>query len=286
MNILFIGSSGILSFTPLVELKNSNHTVCAIASNEVSNNEFSAITVGSLQAFSFDHSIPLINLNDDVSNVVAQIKTFKPDVILVSCYPALLPQAILSLAKKGAFNLHPSLLPEFRGPVPLFWQFREGVRDFGVTLHRMTSDFDAGNIVSQQKIKLPDGITLQEATKLIAIAGSQLILDFLDVLNENVVKETAQDVSMSSYQTFPTINDYRVETAWSAKRIYNFISAYKEPNVFFLCEIDGIDYKLVNALSYQANAYADMDVINYVEVNDTISFACGDGYIQCKIKRD
>ena len=146
MNILFIGSSSLFSLIPLVELWQSNYTVCAVATNEISDNKFSTVTTGSLQEHSFSNSIPLINLNDSTTSVVSQIEIIQPDVILVSCYTKLVPESILILAKKGAFNLHPSLLPRFRGPTPMFWQLRDGISDFGVTLHRMDSGFDKGNI--------------------------------------------------------------------------------------------------------------------------------------------
>lgn len=284
MNILFIGSSGVLSLFPLIVLIEKNHAFCALATNEENSGVLSSITPNTLQSIAFENSIPLINLNNDASDIIKEIEQYQPDVILVSCYPRLIPHNILSKAKFGSFNLHPSLLPKFRGPNPIFWQFREGICDYGVTLHRMDSEFDKGNIVSQQKIKVHDGIHMQEAIKLIANVGSQLILDFLKDLNEDKTNEIAQDESVSSYQSYPIINDYRIDTAWTAKRIYNFIKAYHEPNVFFLCEIDGRDYKLVNALSYQTNAYAEMAGDKCVVAGDTITFSCGDGYIQCKFK--
>lgn len=284
MNIIFIGSSGVLSLTPLAVLLSSSHSVCAIATNEVNNNAFSAITKGTLQDFSFNHSIPLINLNDSVSSVVSQIEKIQSDVILVSCYDKLIPESIFSLAKKGAFNLHPSLLPRFRGPTPLFWQFREGLSVFGVTLHRIDPEFDTGNIVAAKKVTMDDGVSIHESIKLIAEVGSQLILDFLDDLNDHNINDIAQDNSVSSYQSFPTLDDYKVDMSWAAKRIYNFISAYKEPNVFFICNIDEKEYQLVDALSYQAKVYAVMGDENYLVKEDIIIFACDEGYIKCKLK--
>lgn len=286
MNVLFTGSSGLLSLIPLTALNKSKYKVCAIATNEVSDSELNAIQAGTLQSFSFNNSIPLINLNNNISSVISQIEKHQPDVIFVSCYNKLIPQSILSLAKLGAFNLHPSLLPRFRGPTPLFWQFRDGISDFGITLHRINSEFDQGNIVAYKIINMDDGVNIHEATKLIANIGSQLILDFLDVLNENKLNEISQDNSISSYQSFPTIEDYRVEVSWTAKRIYNFINAYKESNIFFLCEIDGREYKLVDALSYQTNVYTEIDGEKHLVEDDVITFACADIYIQCKIKID
>lgn len=284
MNVLFIGSSGLLSLIPLTALNKSKYKVCAIATNEVSDSEINAMQTGTLQAFSFENSIPLLNLNNTISSVSSQIEKHQPDVIFVSCYNKLIPQSILSLAKLGAFNLHPSLLPRFRGPTPLFWQFRDGISNFGITLHRINSKFDQGNIITYKIVNMDDGVNILEATKLIANIGSQLILDFLGELDENKLNEIYQDNNISSYQSFPTVEDYRVDISWTAKRIYNFINAYKKSNIFFFCEIDGREYKLVDSLSYQAKVYAEMDGNKYIVEDNIITFSCEDSYIKCKLK--
>lgn len=284
MNILFIGSSSLLSIIPLQALISSNYSVCAIATNEHSHSDFNVVSSGAIQSLSFTYSIPLINLNNINSDVVAELESYQPDVILVSCYAGLIPQKILSIAKIGGFNLHPSLLPIFRGPSPLFWQFREGVDDFGVSLHRMSADFDTGNIIAQKKIAMDDGVSYTDATKLLANIGSELILTFLDNTSEKKFNETVQDNALSSYQSFPTKDDYTVNTFWSAKRIYNFIKAYKETDVFFLCEVNGDEFKLVDALSYQNIAYAEMGKERYVVDGDIITLACNNSYIQCQLK--
>ena len=286
MNILYIGSEGPLSLVPLQALIKSKHNVCAFAFDEQLNSDFNVINSGSTQSLALNTSIPLIKLNKNYTNVVSQIKSYQPDVILVSCYARLLPRSILSLAKKGCFNIHPSLLPYFRGPNPLFWQFRDGIDDFGITLHRMNSEFDAGNIVSQKKVEMYGGINKNNATKLLANAASNLILDFLDDVSKNNIYEVAQDNTLSSYQSYPTKNDYTVSTSWSAKRIYNFINGYKEKGVSFLCEVNGHNFKLVDVLSYQDGAYNNMGDKKIVIEGELITFACQSGYIQCQIKTD
>jgi len=286
VNILYIGSEGPLSLIPLQALIKSRHNVCALAFDDDLNSDFNVINSGSTQLLALNNSIPLIKLNKNYTNVASQIQSYQPDVILVSCYARLLPRSILSLAKKGCFNIHPSLLPYFRGPNPLFWQFREGINNFGVTLHRMTEEFDTGAIISQKSVKLQDGINKNEATELLANVASDLILEFLDDVSKNNIYEVAQDNTLSSYQSYPTKNDYTVSTSWSAKRIYNFINGYKEKGVSFLCEVNGHSFKLVDALSYQNEAYNNMGDKKIVIEGELITFACQSGYIQCQIKTD
>lgn len=103
MNVLFVGSSGILSLLPLAALNKSIYVVSAVATDDINRNVFSASTSGTIQYFSLKHSIPVIDLNDNNSDVVEQVKLYQPDVILVSCYNRLIPESILSLAKIRRF---------------------------------------------------------------------------------------------------------------------------------------------------------------------------------------
>lgn len=284
MNIIFVGSSGVLSFMPLQALINSKHTVCAIAIDEHRHSDISTINSGTLSSFAFHHSILIINLKNDINSVLHDAKKHQPNVIITCCYPRKVPESILSIAKQGAYNLHPSILPSFRGPVPLFWQFHQGVDDFGITLHRMSSEFDSGNIVAKKYLQMPDGVSLQQATELIAESGSRLILAFLEELSKNSIDEVTQNESISSYQSFPTAADYRVSRSWTAKRIYNFIKAYKEKNVFFVCTVAGEEFKFIDALSYQNDTSDMLQGKEYVIEGDEITFSCESGFIKCRIK--
>ena len=181
--IIYIGSSGPLSAIPLQALLACGYGVCAIAceADDTPAVQHQSILVlgentGSIATLARLHNIPLIDLSGSWSQRVDEIASYSPDVILVSCFARRLPETILSIPSIGCFNLHPSLLPAYRGPVPLFWQFRAGVEAFGVTLHRMSSQLDAGNIVAQTTLAMPDGISGQGASKLLAQAGGRLLL--------------------------------------------------------------------------------------------------------------
>ncbi len=103
----------------------------------------------SIENLARELTLPIIDMSAPLSTLIAEIKALSPDLILVSCYARKIPQAILDIPVHGSFNLHPSLLPAYRGPAPVFWQFRDGLSEFGVTLHRMTETMDAGEIVAQ-----------------------------------------------------------------------------------------------------------------------------------------
>ncbi len=82
------------------------------------------------------------------------LRDLSPDYLLVACWPRLLPPAWLRSARIDAFNIHPSLLPRYRGIDPIGAMLNKGDRDYGVSLHRMTQHYDAGEVVAQQAFRL------------------------------------------------------------------------------------------------------------------------------------
>lgn len=280
MKIVYIGSDSSFSLIPFLSLVKSKHEVCAFAYDDV-NSHFSTITSNSIQSVALNYSVDLINIDADYSNAILKICSYQPDIIIVSCYPRLLPSSLVSIAKEGCFNIHPSILPLYRGPIPLFWQFRDGVDNFGVTLHRMTNKFDDGNIVSQERVKIEDGVSHSKAMEQLAESSAKLVMRMLGNIEKGELTEKAQDNKHASYQTFPKKNDYRVSLSWTAKRIFNFVNAYKEKGRTFICKSEGRKYKLLEVYSYQNTIY--IDELNN-ELENIVILSCNPGYIRCKIE--
>jgi methionyl-tRNA formyltransferase len=246
MNILFIGSSGPLSLTPLRVLLESDHTLVAVGF-DANRDSFLAdprVSIIAAENESIDilarmTGTPVINLYAPIAQCVHEISQLRPDIVIVSCFERILPTEILSLPKYGCFNLHPSLLPAYRGPVPLFWQFHDAAENIGISLHRMTSKIDAGPVVAQAPVKLPDGVSNMVATSMLAEKGTELLMRFLDHDEHGDVIERIQDERAASYMGFPHDDDFRVSTDWSARRIYNFMNATSHWGHGYPCELDG-----------------------------------------------
>lgn len=124
--------------------------------------------------------------------------------IVVACWPRLLPEGLLALPRWGCLNVHPSLLPAFRGPAPVFWQLRAGLREIGVTIHRMNGEFDQGPILTQAPLALPDGATGEEIDGLVAELGARLVGEALDGLAAGTLEAREQVEGEGSYQGWPT----------------------------------------------------------------------------------
>lgn len=88
--------------------------------------------------------------------IAALLRAFEPDLLLCAGFPWRIPAEALAVPRLGAVNGHPSLLPRYRGPVPLAWAIRNGEREIGFTFHRMDADFDTGAILAQATFTLDD----------------------------------------------------------------------------------------------------------------------------------
>jgi methionyl-tRNA formyltransferase len=169
--------------------------------------------------------IPVWEVNSlSDAETVSTLATYQPDVICVACFSLRIPRVILDLPRLGCLNVHPSLLPANRGPVPLFWTFREGCEVTGVTIHLMDEGMDSGDILAQEVIKVPDGISYAELESQCAIHGGALLVQAVWDLYEGRAVRTKQDETGSSYHSFPSDEDFVVHAEeWEARRVYNFI---------------------------------------------------------------
>jgi len=101
--------------------------------------------------------------NPNAPDAVAALERIRPDLLLLACLPHLVGHTARRTARLGALNLHPSALPRFRGPDPVFWQLRAGTTRAGVTVHVATDAVDAGPIVVQRFREVEPGIRAETA---------------------------------------------------------------------------------------------------------------------------
>lgn len=147
-----------------------------------------------------------------------------PDYVFVACFPEKLPAALVNWPRDKSINLHPSLLPKYRGPDPLFWQLRHNESHTGISLHLLGDRLDAGPILYQREMTYPVGATRTELHILLATQGA---LGFIQLITTGEFVAMEQDVSQATYQPMPTKSDYRVEPHWSAEHAHKFLRGTK-----------------------------------------------------------
>ncbi|NHB95941.1 bifunctional UDP-4-amino-4-deoxy-L-arabinose formyltransferase/UDP-glucuronic acid oxidase ArnA [Photorhabdus stackebrandtii] len=160
---------------------------------------------------------------------IERIREMKPDVIFSFYYRNMLSEDILSLASAGAFNLHGSLLPKYRGRAPINWAILHGETETGVTLHKMVLKPDAGDIVAQHKVAIAETDTsLILHGKMREVAG-KLLDQVLPQIKAGTYTATPQDEKQATYFGRRTAADGEIDWNKSATEINNLIRAVTEP---------------------------------------------------------
>ena len=169
--------------------------------------------------------------NLDALATVTLVEDIAPDLIVVACFPRLIPRVVYQRAHLGAVNIHPSLLPAHRGPDPLFWIMRDGGIGCGVTVHALADRFDRGDILAQQSIPYPDGARESELESILAQAGADLTRSVLDAITTGTQNRMQQDEPHATYESWPTGRDYVLDTNRPALHAWNFVRGVAERGV-------------------------------------------------------
>jgi len=178
--------------------------------------------------------------------IEAKLGDITPDVVMMSCFPWRVAESLLSVPVHGWLNLHPSLLPAYRGPTPLFWQARAGETQTGVSLHCVLPELDTGDILAQQAVSLLD-TSGKELERELARQGATLMQRAL--LAKDSLVPTPQRQQDASYQGFPSQQDFCIETTGVARNAYQFIRLMGEAYPLWL-EINTKQFRVKQALSY------------------------------------
>jgi methionyl-tRNA formyltransferase len=154
------------------------------------------------------------------------ISTQKPDLIVVCAFGMIITKKTLETAKYGAINVHPSLLPKYRGPWPIGAPILNGDRITGTTIMVMSEGMDEGDILSQEEIRLNGTETTPELTERLAIISSALLLKTIPKLIEGIIKPKKQNTKEASYTKMEKKEDGKIDWNKEATEIERQSRAY------------------------------------------------------------
>jgi methionyl-tRNA formyltransferase len=160
---------------------------------------------------------------------VERIAAMRPDLILSVYYRNMISTKVLALAPLGAFNMHGSLLPKYRGRAPINWAVLNGEPRIGMTLHRMVREPDAGDIVDQEGVDIGPRDTAEQAFRKVLPCARRVLARQIDALLSGTAKETPQDASQSTYFGGRKPEDGRIDWTQTSRQIFNLIRAVTDP---------------------------------------------------------
>ena len=181
----------------------------------------------------------LLYIDESVETAAAKISALKPSIIYSFSYRHLIPEKVLAMAPVGAFNLHPSLLPAYRGRAPVNWVLVNGERETGVTLHHMVARADAGDIVGQRAVAIDDSDNALTLYRKLVPLGVELVEELHPKIVAGNPPRRKMDISKGSYFGRRKPEDGRIDWGWPARRIFNLVRAVTHPYPGAFCLVDG-----------------------------------------------
>lgn len=272
MRIAFFGMEGVFSRAPLWHLLQADMDVAAVIVPAVARWQggvdlrplappraridvplLGPTAEPTIVGLAWQRGIPVFEVSRLKSQVTREaLAALSPDALAVACFPRLLPADLLAVPRLGGYNVHPSLLPAYRGPEPLFWVFHDGLERAGVTVHHMDAGADTGDIAAQQSVTLPDGIGYSDAQRGLADVGGRLLVQVLADAQAGRLTSQPQPAGPGPTAPMPTVDDFRIDAGWTVRRAFNFMRGLTEWGQPFIVETADGDVAVADVVADSA----------------------------------
>lgn len=206
------------------------------------------------------------------------LKELDPELIVVAAYGRILPDDILALPPKGCINVHSSLLPKYRGPAPINWAIINGDTESGVTIMRMASELDAGDIILQRSTPIDPEETSETLYSRLAELGGKLLLEAAARIEAGTAARIPQDPEQATLAPMLSKALSPIDWTQSAQAIHNKIRGLLPWPVASTDVISGETMKLYrSSLPGQSTGASPGAIVSAGK--EGIDIACGDGRI-------
>ena len=210
--------------------------------------------------------------------VIAQIKALQPDFFFSFYYREMLKRELLEIPKRGALNMHGSLLPKYRGRVPVNWAIIHGETVTGSTLHYMTEKPDNGDIVAQQSVPILPNDTALQVFQKVTVAAEMALHACLPNLLAGRAVAIKQDLSKGGYFGGRKAEDGVIDWSQSAQAIHNLVRAVAPPYPGATTQLIGRPMRILQTLVTNDTAAGEKQTFY---VKDGKAYAnCGQGVLR------
>ncbi len=203
------------------------------------------------------YNIPIEQPEKIKDSLEKKIKNIEPDIGIVAAYGKIIPKKILEIPEYGLFNVHPSLLPKYRGPSPIQTAILDGIKKTGVTIFKINEKIDEGSIAGVKKILIEKNDNSETLRKKIIEPTIELLIELIPKLIKNEIKLKNQDHSKVSYTKIIKKEDGKINWNNDAEKIERKIKAfYPWPGTFCFWKKDKklLRVKIIEAKAQKQNS--------------------------------
>lgn len=188
------------------------------------------IWFSSVKSLAQEHGIPVVTpVDPHDAETMALLKATSPDFLFSFYYRSMLKPSILEIPRRGGFNMHGSLLPKYRGRVPINWAVIHGETEAGATLHEMVEKPDAGRIVDQMAVPILPNDTAEVVFAKVLVAAEMTLQRALPQLVDGSAVLREMNLKQGSYFGGRKAEDGRIDWTQSAAAIHNLVRAVTHP---------------------------------------------------------
>jgi methionyl-tRNA formyltransferase len=223
MRIVFMGTPrfAVPSLAALLEARYDLPAVVTVADTPRGRGQH--IGMSAVKEFALSRSMPVLQPDrlDDPA-FVARLRELQPDLFVVVAF-RILPQEVYTIPSRGAFNLHASLLPKYRGAAPINWAIMNGERETGVTTFFLEQKVDTGSMILQKRTHIASDETAGELADRLASLGAEAVIETVKQVAAGTVRTVSQDDTAASVAPKIRKDDCIIPWSKTADVVHNFV---------------------------------------------------------------
>jgi methionyl-tRNA formyltransferase len=222
MKIIFFGSDDFAAVHLEQILACRHEVLCCVTSVDKPQGRGMKIGISPIKKMALERNIPCLQPASLKSQaIVHALRAYEADIFVVVAFGYLLTQEILDIPKMFCINVHPSLLPQYRGAAPINWAILNGDKETGVTVQKMALELDAGDIIVQERTPVLDDENAAQLRQRLAKLGAKLLVKVLEQCSSGQYSLTEQKAGQVLYAYKLTRQMGAIDWAKPARFIFN-----------------------------------------------------------------
>ena len=252
-------------FKKLVESK--YEVVAVVCQPDKPNGRNNKVEFSEVKKFALSQNIKVLQYNKIRLEGVEDIKNLAPDFLLCAAYGQIISQELIDIPKYPTLNVHPSLLPKYRGPSPIITPILNGDRKTGVAIMEMVYDFDAGPIYALNEVEIKENETAGELSERLFSLGGDMLLKVMDDVAQGIAIKQEQDHESATYCKMVKKEMAKLDFFKSCETLNQMVRAYNPTPVAYF-EYDGSAFKVYKSEIAIEGSSKYANICTYLERNN------------------